>query len=107
MSFEPKSPAHAIRSSVGYAGTHALLLSAGIGLLFLQRYLWLLNIARQGYGPNQNASYLTGASAVIVLVDLVALRWALKGSRGERHLALIWPALFLAASLFILVANNA
>jgi hypothetical protein len=44
---------------------------------------------------------------VVVIVDLVILRWALKGSRDDRYVSLLWPALFFAAALFILIANNA
>ena len=101
------SAAHAIRSNLGYAGVHASLLLSGTGLLFLQQYIWLLNIARQGYGPYQSTSYLAGLSAVVVIVDLLILRWALKGSRDNRYISLLWPAVFLGIALFVLVANNA
>jgi hypothetical protein len=100
------SAAHAIRSNIGYIGAHALLLVSGIGLLFLQQYLWILNIARQGYGPYQSTPYLTGVSAFVVIVDLVILRWALKGSRGDRYVSLLWPALFFGLTLSVLLANN-
>ena len=100
------SAAHAIRSNFNYIGAHASLLLSGIGLLFLQQYIWFLNIAKQGYGPYQTTSYLTGVSAVVVIVDLVILRWALKGSRDDRYVSLLWPALFFATALSVLVANN-
>jgi len=101
------SAAHAFRNSIGYIGAHASLLLSGIGFLFLQQYIWFLNIAKQGYGPYQSTSYLTGVSAVVVIVDLVILRWALKGSRDDRYISLVLPALFFAGALFILIANNA
>jgi hypothetical protein len=107
MSFQPKGSWHAVRGHVGYVGLHALLLAAGVGLLFLQRYVWLLNIANQGYGPYQNAFYLIGVSAVIVLVDVVFLRWALKSGRVNRRIALVWPAMFAVIALLILAINNA
>ncbi len=98
--------AHAIRSNVNCIGAHVSLLLSGIGLLFLQQYIWLLNLAKQGYGPYQSTSYLTDVSAVVVIVDVVILRWALNGSRDDRYISLFWPALFFASGLFILVANN-
>lgn len=101
------SAAQAFRRNIGYIGAHASLLLSGIGLLFLQEYLWILNIARQGYGPYQSVSYLAGVSAAVVAVDLLILRWALKGSRGDRYVSLFWPVMFFAAALFFLVANNA
>jgi hypothetical protein len=101
------SAAHALRSDVGYIGAHASLLVATVGSLFLQRYIWVLNIAKYGYGPYQSVSYLTDVSAAIIIVDLFILRWALKGSRDDRYIALFWPALFFVAALTIVVANNA
>jgi hypothetical protein len=101
------SAALAVRSNVGYIGVHASLLAAMVGSLFLQRYIWLLNISEQGYGPFQTASYLVGVCAVIVIVDFFILRSALKGSRRDRIISLLVPAGFLAIALFILVANNA
>ncbi len=96
----------AVRSHVGYIGAHASLLATTVGLLFLQRYVWLVRIAEQGYGPYQTASYLTGVSAGIIIVDAFILRWALKGSQADRKIALLWPVLFLALALSLLVANN-
>jgi len=101
------SAAHAFRSNIGYIGAHALLLVSGAGLLFVQQYLWLLNLVRQGYGPYQSATYLTGVSALVFIVDLVILRWALKGSRGDRYVSLLWPGLFFGLALSVLMANTA
>jgi len=97
---------HQVRSSAGYVTLHVLLLAGTVGALFSQRYIWLLKIAEQGYGPYQTASYLTGVSAGIIIVDLFILRWALKGSQAERKIALLWPVLFLALALALLVSNN-
>ncbi|MGD0331072.1 MAG: hypothetical protein ABSB40_11645 [Nitrososphaeria archaeon] len=99
--------ARAVRINIGYIGAHASLLVATVGLLFLQRYIWLLNIAERGYGPYQSASYLIGVSAVIVIIDFFILRSALKGSRRDRIISVLAPAAFLGIALFILVANNA
>src|SRR6267143_2610120 len=99
------SAALAVRSNIGYIGAHASLLVATVGLLFLQRYLWLLKIAEQGYGPYQSASFLIGVSAVIAIIDFLILRSALKGSRGDRIISLLAPATFLAIAIFIFVAN--
>jgi hypothetical protein len=93
------------RGNFGYVGAHALLLAGATGLLFLQRYLWLLKIAQQGYGPYQTASYLLVVSAAFVIIDLLVLRWALGSSRKGKRISLLWPALFLAGALFILLAN--
>jgi len=101
------STAQAFRNNTSYIKAHAFLLLSGMGLLFFQQYLWILNIARQGYGPYQSTSYLAAISAVVVVIDLVILRWALKGSRGDRYLSLFWPVMFFGATLFFLVANNA
>jgi hypothetical protein len=97
---------HQVKSSAGYVTLHVLLLAGMVGALFSQRYIWLLKIAEQGYGPYQTASYLTDVSAGIIIVDLFILRWALKGSREDRKIALLWPAAFLALALAVLVANN-
>jgi len=76
-------------------------------LLFLQRYIWLLKIAEQGYGPYQTAAYLAEVSAVFIIIDLLILRWALRGSRTERNISLLWPAFFLSSAVLILVGNIA
>jgi len=83
------------------------LLAGAIGLLFLQRYIWLLRIAEQGYGPYQTVAQVTGISAFFIVIDLLILWWALRGSRFERNLSMVWPALFFGSALLILVANNA
>lgn len=101
------SAARAVRSNIGCIGAHASLLVATVGLLFLQRYIWLLNIAQRGYGPYQSASYLIGASVVIVVIDFFILRSALKGSRRDRIVSLLAPVAFLGIALFVLAANNA
>jgi hypothetical protein len=97
----------ALRRNLGYVGAHALLLAGAVGLLFLQRYLWLLKIAEQGYGPYQTASDLAGLSAVMILIDLAILRWALKGPRTSRIVSLLWPAFFFGSALWVILANNA
>jgi len=97
----------AVRSDIGCIGAHVSLVVATVGLLFLQRYIWLLNIAERGYGPYQSASYLIGVSAVIVMFDFFVLWLALKGSRRDRVVSLLAPATFLGIALLILVANNA
>ena len=98
--------AHPFRNNLNYIVAHASLLLSGIGLLFLQQYLWFLNITKQGYGQYQSTSYLTGISVVVVVGDLIILRWALKGSR-DRYASLLWPALFFGVALFVIVTNNA
>jgi uncharacterized membrane protein len=85
---------------------HASLLAGAVGLLFLQRYIWLLKIAQQGYGPYQTVSYLTTLSAVMILIDLVVLRWALRGPQTNRVISLLWPALFFGSALWVVLANN-
>ena len=93
------------RSNIGYVGAHASLLVATVGLFFLERYIQLLRVSQLGYGPYTSASYLTGLSAVLVIVDLFILRSALKGSRRDRVVSLVVPAAFLFVALFILLAN--
>jgi len=94
------------RSNLGFVGAHALLLAGAMGLLFFQRYLWLLNIAKQGYGPYQTASYLAGVSAVFVFIDLVILWSALKRPQTRMMSSLAWPIFFFGSALFVLLANN-
>ena len=77
-----------------------------IGLLFLQEYLWLTNLTREGYGPYRGTSYLVGVSTVVVMVDLLILRWALKGPQYERYISMFLPALFFGVAVFVLLANN-
>jgi hypothetical protein len=96
-----------IRSNFVYIGTHVSLLLSGIGFLFLQQYIWAINIARQGYGPYQSTSYLETVSALIVIVDAIILRWAFNGSKADRYDSLIWPIMFFGITLLILMANNA
>jgi hypothetical protein len=83
----------------------ASLLVATVGLFFLERYIQLLRISQLGYGPYTSASYLTGLSAVLVIIDLFILRSALKGSRRDSIVSLAVPAAFLVVALFILLAN--
>jgi hypothetical protein len=113
----------ALRRNLGYVGAHALLIAGAIGLLFvLQRYLWLLKIAEQGYGPYLTVPYLTvpyltvpyltvpylvGLSAVMILIDLAILRWALRGPQAGRIISLLWPAFFFGSALWVILANNA
>ena len=75
-------------------------------MLFLQRYIWLLGLAARGYGPYQTLSYLISVSAVAVLLDLAILWWALRRSRPERILSVLWPALFFSGVLIVVLANN-
>jgi hypothetical protein len=95
------------RNNLSYLGTHALLLAGAVGLLFLQRSIWLLRIAEQGYGPYQTVTYLATVSAVMVLIDLIILRWALRGSQTSRTISLLWPGLFFGSALWVVLANNA
>ncbi len=83
-----------------------MLLAGAVGLLFFQRYLWLLRIAEQGYGPYQTASYIATISAVMILIDLVVIRWALKGSQTDRRISLIWPTFFFGSVLLVVIVNN-
>ena len=94
------------RRYLGFVGAHSFLLGGAIGLLFLQRYIWVLRIAAQGYGPYQTVLYLEGVSAAMVLTDLLVLIWALKGSRTDRMISVLWPAFFFGTALIVLVANN-
>lgn len=95
-----------LRGSVAYIGIHASLLAGAIGSLFFQRYLWLLKIAEQGYGPYQTISYLAGLSAVVILIDLAVLRWALRGSQTNRVISLVLPSVFFGIALWVILANN-
>lgn len=95
-----------IRNNLGYVAAHVSLLAGMVGLLFLQRYIWIVRIAEQGYGPYQSASYLAGVSAVVVVIDLLVLRSFWKGSRRDRAVSLLWPAFFFGGALLILVLNN-
>jgi len=97
----------ALRRNLGYVGAHALLLAGAIGLLFLQRYLWLLKIAEQGFGPYQTVPDLAGLSTVMILIDLVILRWALRGPQAGRIISILWPAFFFGSALWVILANNA
>jgi len=92
-------------TNVGYVGAHASLLTATVGLFFLERYIQLQRISEIGYGPYTSASYLIGLSAVIVIIDLFILRSALKGATRDRIVSLLVPAAFLFVALFILLAN--
>ena len=94
------------RQNLAYVGGHAALLAGAVGFLFLQRYIWLLKIAEQGYGPYQTVSNLEGLSAVMIIIDLFILRWALRGSLTDKRISLLWPAFFFASTLLVLVANN-
>ena len=73
----------------------------------MQRYLWLLRIAEQGYGPYQTVSFLLGLSAVMVLLDLVIVWWALKGPQAIKMISLLWPAFFFGSALWVVIGNNA
>ncbi len=95
-----------LHANLRYVGLHALLLAGAIGLLFLQRYLWLLKIAEQGYGPYQTVSYLTGLSAVVVLIDVALLRWAIGGPQTNRAISLVFPFLFFGTALWVVLANS-
>jgi len=95
-----------MRQNLAYVGGHAALLAGAVGFLFLQRYIWLLRIAEQGYGPYQTVSSLEGLSAVMIIIDLFILGWALRGSRTDKRISLLWPAFFFASTLLVLVANN-
>ena len=97
----------ALGRSLGYIGAHALLLAGAVSLLFLQRYLWLLKITEQGYGPYQTVSDISGLSAVMILIDLAILSWALKGPQTNRIISLLWPAFFFGSALWVVLANNA
>jgi hypothetical protein len=48
---------------LGFVRAHVSPPAGTIGLLFLQRYTWLLRIAKQGFGQYQAFSYLAGVSA--------------------------------------------
>jgi hypothetical protein len=98
---------HGLSGILGCVGVHVTLLAGAIGLLFLQRYIWLLGIAEQGYGPYQTVAQVTGISAFFIVIDVLIVWWALRGSRIERKLSMLWPALFFGSALLILVANNA
>jgi len=89
-----------------YVGAHALLLAGAVGLLFLQRYVWLLRIAEQGYGPYQTVSSIAALSIVMILIDLVILKWAVKGSQTSRTISLLWPSFFFVSALWVVLANN-
>ena len=95
-----------VRRNLGYVGAHVSLLAGAIGLLFLQRYIWLLKIAEQGYGPYQTVSDITTISVIFILADLLVLRWALRGSRSDKSISLLWPAFFFVTALFVFLGNN-
>ena len=96
-----------LRNNVGLVAAHASLLAGMVGLLFLQRYIWVQQIAERGYGPYQSVSYLAEASAVIVIIDLLILRSMWRGSRWDRAISLAWPTAFFGLAALILVLNNA
>lgn len=93
------------RSNIGYVGAHASLLVATVGFFFLERYIQLVRLSQLGFGPYTNVSYLTELSTVIVIIDLLILRSALKGSTHDRVVSLLVPTAFLFVALFILFAN--
>jgi hypothetical protein len=93
------------RSNLWVVGAHALLLVGAVGMLFLQRYIWLVRIAEQGYGPYQTVSQVTGISAFFIAIDLIVL-WATRGDRRARIVSLLWPTFFFGGAALILVANN-
>jgi hypothetical protein len=97
----------ATRNSVGYLGVHVSLLAAMAGFLFLQRYLWLAQLAEKGYGPYVTVSSIESVVVIAILADLIVLRSALRGSRRDKTIALLVPVALVGLSLFILVANNA
>jgi hypothetical protein len=101
------APLIGLRNNLGYVGTHAFLLAGAVGMLFLQRYIWLLRIAEQGYGPYQTVSYLATLSAVMVLIDLLVLKWALRGSQTSKIVSLLWPTFFFLSALWVVIGNNA
>ena len=96
-----------LRSNTGFIVAHASLLAGMVGLLFLQRYIWILQLAERGYGPYQSASYLAEASAVIVIIDLLVLRSVWHGSRWDKVASLAWAAILFGVAVLILVLNNA
>ncbi len=96
-----------LRSNASLIAAHASLLAGMVGLLFLQRYIWVQQIAERGYGPYQSVSYLAEASVVIIIVDLLVLRSMWHGSRWDRVISLAWPAAFFGLAVLILVLNNA
>jgi hypothetical protein len=100
------SAALAIRSNMGYIGVHASLVAATVGSLFLQRYIWLLNISEKGYGPFQSASYLIGVSVILVFVDVCSIILTLDSTQRGKMVAMAVPAAFLFVALFILIANS-
>ncbi|MDG6925096.1 MAG: hypothetical protein JRN09_00940 [Nitrososphaerota archaeon] len=100
------SAVHVVRTNIGYIAAHVSLILSGIGLLFLQQHLWLARITIQGYGPYQSTSFLVGVSATVVIVDLLTLRWALRGSRYDMYFSMFLPALFFGVAVFVLLADN-
>jgi len=94
------------RRDLGFIGAHIFLLAGAVGLLFFQRYLWLLNIARQGYGPYQTVSYLAGVSAIFILIDFGILWSALKRPQARLMFSLAWPVFFFGSALLVILANN-
>ncbi|MGD0636829.1 MAG: hypothetical protein ABSA72_02145 [Nitrososphaerales archaeon] len=95
------------RSNANLIAAHASLLAGMVGLLFLQRYIWVEQIAERGYGPYQSVSYLAEASAVIVVIDLLIFRSLWHGSRWDRAFSLAWPAFWFGLAVLILILNNA
>ena len=76
--------------------------------MFLQQYVWAANTVRQGYGPYYaTSSWIETVVVVAVIVDLIILRWTIRGSRGDRLVPLVWSAAFLGLNLVMLVANYA
>ena len=95
-----------MKRNFGFVGVHLTLLAAAISMLALQRYLWQLKLAAQGYGPYMTVSYLVDYSAFFVLIDLLLLGWSLRSSENARILSLAWPLLFFVGGLYVLVGNN-
>jgi hypothetical protein len=46
-------------------------------------------------------------TAAVILIDVLILKGALRGSRKDRLISLLWPVLFFGLVLFFLAANNA
>ena len=95
-----------LRRNVGLIGAHWSMITAAIGLSFLQGYIWQVRLAEIGYGPYLSTPYLIQLSLFVVMVDLFVLWRALGGSQTAKTLSLLWPALWFTSSVVVIVANN-
>ena len=98
--------AFGFRRNLGYFGAHISLLAGAVGLLFLQRYIWLVQLAERGFGPSYTLTSIAWLSGIYIIVDLLILKLGWNGSRTDKVASLAWPAFFFATGAWFVLANN-